>query len=135
STKKDKVLSIVVSNKTFTKGHKKRFDFLQKIEKELGDTIDIFGFGFKTIEDKWDAIAPYKYHIAIENASYNDYWTEKLSDAFLGQTHPIYYGCPNIYDYFPKNSLSVIDIEKPDEAIEKIKGIIRSNTYEESTAL
>ena len=32
---------------------------------------------------------------------YDSYWTEKLSDAFLARTIPIYIGCDNIRDYFP----------------------------------
>ena len=53
-------------------------------------------------------------------------WSEKLSDAFLGFSIPIYCGAPNIYDYFPKDSLIVIDIDKPKEAIEAIKKVINT---------
>ncbi len=129
---KTKLASIIISNKTFTKGHKKRYDFLSELQKELGDAVDIFGIGTNTVDDKWDAIAPYKYHIVIENSSYPDYWTEKLSDTFLGESYPIYYGCPNIYDYFDKDSLSVFDIDKPKEAIDKIRDILDSDSYEKS---
>lgn len=129
---KTKTISLIASNKTFTTGHKKRYVFLKKIQEVFGTEIDIFGIGFNPINDKWDAIAPYKYHIVLENSSYPDYFTEKLSDAFLGLSYPIYYGCPNIYDYFPKNTVSQIDIGRPDEAIETIKNIIRSNQYEQS---
>lgn len=130
--KKTKIVSMVTSNKAFTKDHKTRYDFLQKVQKDLGDVVDVFGVGFKTIEDKWDAIAPYKYHIALENTSLKDWWTEKLSDAFLGESYPIYYGCPNIYDYFSEKALAIIDINKPDEAISTIKSIIQSEIYEKS---
>lgn len=128
--KKDKLISIIVSNKNFTKGHRERLTFLKNLKEGLGDKIDVFGIGFNEINDKWDAIAPYKYHICIENSSLENYWTEKLSDAFLGLSYPIYYGCKNIYDYFPDNSLTTIDIKKPKEAINKIKRIIDSSKYE-----
>lgn len=129
---KKKLASIIISNKTFTKGHKKRYEFLSELKKELGDVIDIFGIGTNIVDDKWDAISPYKYHIVIENSSYDNYWTEKLSDTFLGESYPIYYGCPNIYDYFDKDSLSVFDINNPKKAIEKIREILASDTYEKS---
>ena len=47
-----------------------------------------------------------------------------FADAFLGFTVPIYYGCPNVYDYFPKESLIQIDIFDTEGSIAKIKEII-----------
>jgi len=41
---------------------------------------------------------------------------------------PIYYGCTNINDYFPRNSLVQIDIEDPD-VMEKIQRIINSSLW------
>ena len=129
---KDKLISIIVSDKSFTKGHRSRVKFVKKLTRELGEDMDRFGKGYNEIVDKWDAIAPYKYTIVIENSSYNNYWTEKLADAFLGQSYPVYYGCKNIYDYFPEDSLSLIDIRKSDKAIKKIREIIDNNLYEKS---
>jgi hypothetical protein len=40
------------------------------------------------------------FHIAIENTSINNFFTEKLIDCFQTKTVPIYYGCPNIGEYF-----------------------------------
>ena len=80
--------------------------------------------------DKWDAIAPYKYHLVLENSVQKDYWSEKLADAFLGFSYPIYYGCPNIYDYFSKDSLKIIDINNIDKAVQMIKDIIKDNLYD-----
>jgi len=127
---KSKVLSVIASNKKFTSGHRKRYDFVQKLKAHFGDKIDVFGTGEREIEDKWDAIAPYKYTIVIENSSLNDYWTEKLSDAFLGLSYPIYSGCPNIHDYFSPESLTSIDCSRPSEAIAKIEKVIQDDTYE-----
>ncbi len=128
--KKEKLLSVVVSNKKFTGGHRARLDFIKKLKKHFGDKIDVFGEGFNPIDDKWDAIAPYKYHIAIENSSYNDYWTEKIADGFLAGSYVIYYGCPNITDYFPAGAMSIIDINKPEDAIKTIEGVLASGSYE-----
>lgn len=128
---KTKLVSVITSSKTFTKGHTDRLTFVQTLQKEFGDTIDVFGID-KNVDDKWDAIAPYKYHIVIENASIDDYWTEKLADAFLGLSFPIYYGAPNITKYFTPDSLVQIDITTPDQAIAAIRHIISSDRYEES---
>lgn len=128
--KKEELLSIIVSNKSFTKGHRKRKYFLDKLRNEFCDELKIFGIGYEEIIDKWDAIAPFKYHLVIENSSYLDYWTEKLSDAFLGGAYPIYFGCPNIYQYFSENSLSVINIDDFDSAVKKIRSLINNHSYE-----
>ena len=129
--KKLNKISIILSDKDISKGHKKRIEFINKIiTLPISKHIDVFGHGFNAIPDKWDAIAPYKYHLVLENSVQKDYWSEKLADAFLGFSFPIYYGCPNIYDYFSKNSLSVIDIDRVDEAVNVLQGIIEDNVYD-----
>lgn len=40
------------------------------------------------------------FHICIENTSTNNFFTEKIIDCFQTKTVPIYYGCPNIGEYF-----------------------------------
>ena len=40
------------------------------------------------------------FHIAIENTSIANFFTEKLIDCFQTKTVPIYYGCTNIGDFF-----------------------------------
>ena len=129
---KTKLLSVISSSKKTTPGHRQRLHFIQLLKKHFGDRIDVFGHGGKPLADKWDAIAPYRYHIVLENGVEQDYWTEKLADTFLGLTYPIYYGCPNINSYFSKDSLSCIDISESERAINIIKKIIQENMYEKS---
>jgi hypothetical protein len=40
----------------------------------------------------------------LENSQSPHYWTEKLTDAYLGWAFPLYVGCPNVGDYFAKES-------------------------------
>jgi hypothetical protein len=129
---KDKLISVICSMKSATMGHRQRLRFVDHLRKHFNGKLDIFGRGFNPIPDKWDAIYPYKYHIALENSSIQDYWTEKLSDAFLGLAYPIYYGCTNISSYFPSKSFSSIDIYDPEKAISVIEEIIENRTYEKS---
>ena len=130
--KKDKLLSAVVSSKKDTPGHQDRLNFIKNLKDHFGESIDIFGRGINEIEDKWDALSRYKYHIALENSFFNHYWTEKLSDAFLAGCHPIYYGCPNIDQYFSLQSLTRIDIKNPQKAISIIEKCINDSTYEKA---
>ncbi len=118
---KTKLISIVSSAKTMSDGHQKRLAFARKLKGHFGDKIDLFGRGLDEIEDKWDALADYRYTVAIENSEVPHYWTEKISDAFLAGCHPIYHGCPNITDYFPEGALTAINIGNPDSAIAAIE--------------
>ncbi len=129
---KTREISLICSTKAFTKGHRKRLKFLQAVNENFKSNIDIYGRGIRPIEDKWDAIARYKYHIVLENGSYPDYWTEKLSDAFLGGAYPFYYGCPNLSDYFPVQSYTQINIDDIALSIKIIKDVVANNEYAKS---
>lgn len=121
---KTKKISTICSNKR--QGHTmhmKRFDFTKTLEEKL-PSLERFGKGIKWIDTKSEALDDYEFHVAIENHIAEHVWTEKLADAFLGYTVPIYCGCPNVYDYFPKDSLIQIDINDVKGSIEKIKKII-----------
>lgn len=128
---KTKKLSWITSNKIFFPGHRERLLFKDNLDKS-NIKYDLYGEGYKFIESKWIGLAPYKYSIAIENGCFKHYWTEKIMDCFLSDTMPIYYGCPNITDYFPEESLIVIDIHQPKEALEKIRQTINSKKWERS---
>ena len=128
--KKYNLISTICSDKSsnFTL-HKKRLSFV-KYAKSVIPELNHFGKGFNPIKDKSEGLKSYKYHIAIENHLANHWWTEKLSDAFLGCTLPFYYGAPNIDEYFPNKSIIKIDINNPKSSIEIIKNAIKNNEYE-----
>lgn len=128
---KVKNLSWIVGDAMDLPGHIKRWSFLESIKKKKLP-IDVFGKKIHYIEDKWDALAPYKYSLAIENNSGPDCWTEKLADCFLSWTIPFYYGCTNLEDYFPKESFVRININKPEESLEKINAFIAEDRWEKS---
>jgi len=130
---KTKEISIVCSNLMITPEHRKRVKFVKRLIEHFGDRLDVFGDGFQPIEDKWDAISPYKYHISLENSHVDNYWTEKLADAFLGGALPIYSGCPNIEQYFSQNSYVPMDYRRPaEEGIEIIEKALSDKKYEQS---
>ena len=128
---KTKAISVITSDKAAIKGHRKRLEFVQRLEKHFGDRIDCFFTNKMDLEDKWDAIAPYKYHISIENTVCPDYWTEKLADAYLALSYPIYYGCPNLNAYFPSNSFSGIDINDFESSARTIESLLQGDVYQE----
>jgi hypothetical protein len=126
---KSKAMSIIVSDKQFTDGHKRRFEFAIKLKDHFGDDLELFGRGIKDFEDKWDTLAQYKYSIAIENCEYPDWITEKLYDCFLAHTFPIYHGAPNVHNYFPKSALEIINIQNFDASKKKIEEILNLPTH------
>lgn len=129
--KKEKLISVISSNKVFTKGHQQRLDFVLKLKEHFGDQIDLYGRGFNEIDDKWDVIAPYKYHIVIENSNFADYWTEKLSDCYIGGAYPLYYGCTNLDKYFDNDAYSIIDINDFEKSVKVIEQVLADNKFEE----
>ena len=48
------------------------------------------------MSDKAEAIAPYAYHLVLENNYIDNFWTEKLADAWIGWALPLYLGAPNL---------------------------------------
>lgn len=129
---KTKAMSIIVSNKAFSAGHLRRFRFVKRLKQRYGDKIDFYGKGFKSVVDKWDALAPYKYTIAIENSREKFYFTEKITDGFLAGCHVVYNGCANIEDYFPQSAMTRLDMDDFDAACKVIDGLLESDTYEKS---
>lgn len=127
---KTRLLSVVSSNKAFTDGHRKRLEFVEVLKQHFGDQVDVFGRGIRDFDDKWEVLAPYKYTIAIENDSV-DYWvTEKYFDCVYAYSYPFFYGCPNLDTMVPPKSFQRIDLERPEEAVEKIKKGITDNYFE-----
>ena len=127
--KKSKSISTVCSDKkqrhTF---HHQRNTFTKQLQKIL-PSIDRYGHGVQPIKNKYDALDSYAYHLAIENHLATHHWTEKLADAFLGGCFPFYCGAPNVFDYFPEDSLMLIDIRQPEIAIEKILSTISDKAH------
>lgn len=128
--RKNKNLSTVCSTKQQRHTlHNRRYRFTQELKSRIPE-MDIYGHGVIEMDDKAEALAPYRYHLAIENYIGLHHWTEKLADVFLGCALPLYCGCPNAADYFPEESFIQIDISDVADSSEIIKKAIRDNEYE-----
>ena len=113
---KTKICSLLASPKLMTEGHKMR----HKTAEKLKDDIDIFGgvAGSKKVgtdgvassghPPKEEAIKDYMFSITIENDVYNNYFTEKITDCFANGTIPVYWGCPNIGQYFNEDGILLL---------------------------
>lgn len=101
---KKRKISFITSSRTFLPGHTRRLAWMRKIRELYGDEIDFYGKGICSVDDKAKALASYEFSICIENSYEYDYWTEKIADAILAYTVPIYCGCKNIDAYFPSEA-------------------------------
>lgn len=117
---KSQMASIIASEKNILEGHKLRHNIIKTI-KSLKLDISILGRGYKPFKNKEDGLKSFKYSIIIENIVENDYITEKIIDACLCETIPIYWGAPNISDYF--DSRGIIICNNADEILEAINKI------------
>ncbi len=132
---KTKKISVFCSDQQLTSDHRMRFKFVNTIKKHFGDVLDWYGNGINPLSEKWYGIAPYKYHIVIENQSRNNIVTEKLYDSFLGMAYPIYYGAPNISKFFDPKSLTQIDIMDLYGSINEIEKVMKEDKWENSQSL
>ncbi len=128
---KSNSVSVVLSRKVFHDGHRKRLRLLELLKEQLGDRLIIFGRGIREIEDKAQAILPSELHLSLENTVERSYWTEKLSDAFLGYALPVYGGCPNIHDWLPSESMLTINPDDPEGASAMVRMALDNRLYHE----
>jgi hypothetical protein len=140
SPQKTKTISAIVSSKYDMPGHKLRIDFLKHYQTNNPKyTIDIYGLqnnfnlqnylGPLKWMEKDDGLFPYKYHIAAENSSIKNYFTEKITDAILSETLCFYWGCPNISTYIDPKAYILVDFSKPEEAIKIINYAIENDEW------
>lgn len=124
--KQENRIAVVCSDARKTEGQRQRLDLLEALKQRLGDRLVHFGRGFTPIDDKMDAILPYRYHLVLENCVLLNYWTEKLADAYLGWAFPVYLGCPNVADYLPGEALVSINGLDADSVARRIKQLLDS---------
>lgn len=93
-------MSIILSEKGYLPGHALRHKIVQRILRTNMD-VHIFGRGSPAYHDprvkgpvdhKANAFLPYEFCIAIENAIYPYWCTEKFYDGILGLSTPLYWG-------------------------------------------
>jgi len=108
SDKKNEI-SLLTSNKNFLPGHNLRHEAFDLLN------YGVDGFSVRTvrtpprIESKHEIFENAKFSVIIENMSYDNYFTEKLVDCLITRTIPIYWGCPNIGEYFDTSGMLIFN--------------------------
>jgi hypothetical protein len=68
------------------------------------------------------------FHVAVENVKANNWYTEKIGEAFATKTLPIYWGCPNIGDFY--DTRGIITFESKDELVDIVSNLTPELYYE-----
>jgi hypothetical protein len=138
---KENIISFLTSSKLMTPNHRFRYEVFDALVEHT--SINEFDIICKMtpprIEKKDEILDNSKFSIIIENDNSNNYFTEKIIDCFASKTIPIYYGCPNIEDFFDPggiikfNSLpeliNIICALTPED-YDKSLGIVENNFVE-----
>ena len=119
--------SFVCGDKNISKGHRLRRLVFDRRTDISNVGADVFVSGARRVgNDCWWGDCPVlpsppvaklllfdcQFHVAIENTSQYDYFSEKIIDCFLTRTIPIYWGCPNISGYFDSSGIISISDEE-----------------------
>ena len=103
---KTKLVSMIASKKDWIEGHQLRYE----LANSLGNKVDGYGKLFNNhIKYKGDALNDYMFSICVENSKVPGYFTEKIMDCFNTGTIPVYWGDPDIGEYFNINGIILLD--------------------------
>jgi len=132
---KNSSVAYIGNKEAILSGQVKRNNFVEVLNKSFQDndtiSVDLIGRTYNNpIDNKFDALYGYQYGLAIENTIVDHYWTEKISDLFLAGCLPFYIGPPNILEYFPEESIIMLDFDDIDRSLEIIKSTIENNEFE-----
>jgi hypothetical protein len=103
TTEKKFELSFVMSGKNFLPGHRLRHESKEIISRNRSYNL-LFPHHIP-MDEKYKLFENSMFHIAIENTKNINYISEKIVDCFMSYTLPIYWGCPNIEDFFNKDGI------------------------------
>ena len=129
---KSRLASMFVSEKKDFDGHKLRHIIAKNLISKITnrDKIELFGSGVNNpIQLKSDGCRDFMFQIAIENGRLRNYFTDKILDCFITGTVPIYWGCPNIGDFFDERG--ILTFNTPDE----LKDILENLTEEKYNSM
>lgn len=101
---KTKLVSMIVSNKKGSPGYDYRLAWREKL---LGK-VDMFGTGFNRIERKEEGLNDYMFSFAMENSNYPSIFCEKITDCFATGTIPIFWGTPDIAEFFNPDGIIML---------------------------
>lgn len=104
---KTRGVSLVASGKRTAVGHQLRHALVAAL-RDVPD-VDVCGRGYRPVATKAEATAPFRFTVVVENSRAPGYFTEKLLDAFVTGTAPIYWGDPAVGACFDLRGIVVAE--------------------------
>ena len=128
--KKNKMVSLIASNKQDCEMHKIRKNIAFEMKKlKLADTFGTFDGG-ERVDFVDSTLKEYRYQIVIENEISDYYFTEKILNCFAAMTIPVYIGAAEIGSFF--NEEGIIRVNQPTcEAVVEALKRCTEDYYEE----
>ena len=126
-------VSFVTSSKSQSVGHKLRLDIFELLKRvDVSNGLQYYSHMSPPFHHRRnDFFETSKFHIAVENSKQKNYFTEKVIDCFASKTVPIYYGCPNIGDWFSMDGVITFnDIEELETIIKHLDADSYANRLE-----
>lgn len=118
---KTDLCSMLIGSKMATSGHRIR----HAIADQLPRSVSLFGSrGTPTdysITTKLSVLVPFAFTIVTEAQRLDNLFTEILLDCFAVGTIPVFWGCPNVAQYF--NAAGIIQFDTPAQAAEIVAGL------------
>jgi len=97
---KSRLVSMILSDKHQTSGHRLRWEIADRWPSDSIEYFGARGVKFGTIKAiPYEAAA---FAVVVEACRENNFFSEHLLDALAYGTIPLYWGCPNIGDYFSR---------------------------------
>jgi hypothetical protein len=118
TNEKNLEISFLCGPKKLIEGHFLRHSIFEKENDILINKKWIYSC---PTEEKYKCFENSMFHLAIENSKNKNYFTEKIVDAFITKTIPIYWGCPNISEFF--DSRGFFTFNTKEEAIDIINNL------------
>jgi hypothetical protein len=119
-------VSFLCGPKNYLKGHNLRHEIFNKIHNIKNIPVkSMFSIDPK---NKNYIFNTSQFSIIVENTVRENHFTEKIVDCLVTKTIPLYYGCPNIGDFF--NKKGIITFKNSEELFLKIS-FLNENIYQE----
>ena len=106
---KGRHLSLILSEKRQLEGHQLRHTLAEKFFTRL-DLYGALGVPIKT--DKALGLADYHFSVVVEAVRADNWFTESLLDCIALGTVPVYWGCPNVGEFFEERGILSFKTEK-----------------------
>ena len=122
---KSRLCSIIASKQDWAPGHRMRHAAIAMIQSK-GLDCDPLGKGYKYLNEKIEGLRDYRFSIVIENSISGRYMTEKLIDAIVTGTVPIYWGASYAKEVFGSGMIPFDTVED----LERILPTLTPELYE-----